>query len=38
MKKFEAPELEVIRFRVEDIITSSSVDDEGGRENEGPIA
>ncbi|MBQ8622107.1 MAG: hypothetical protein IJ422_07315 [Oscillospiraceae bacterium] len=28
MKKFEQPEIEIIRFRIEDIITASGRDDE----------
>lgn len=36
MKKFEAPELEVIQIAVEDVITTS-IDEEGGRTDELPI-
>ena len=32
MKKFEMPEIEVIEYVVEDVITTS------GNENEGPLA
>ncbi len=35
MKKFETPEVEVIKFAVEDIITTSTV--EGGGEWETPL-
>ena len=32
MKKFEAPEITVVKFEVEDVITTSA-----GRENELPV-
>lgn len=32
MKKFEIPEIEVVKFEVQDVITTS------GRENEFPVA
>lgn len=33
MKKFELPQMEILRFSVEDIITTSGREDEGDFEN-----